>query len=182
MYEILSSYIFKWHHLMFEMHRTCRRFDQTPCFANCTFQTRESPQNRVHASWPILKCNVCFQLSRGLIGILKRQCSCRKRLLSARRGYFVPGRTMVENKVQDGAFAAIEDITIIPSILGYSTPHSRVLQKTHKNYDLSVQGVKKRLASASPCASTDPTMMSLIPKQRGVKCRMEFALQKMFRI
>ena len=116
MYEILSSYIFKWRHLMFEMHRTCRRFDQTPCFANCTFQTRESPQNRVHASWPILKCNVCFQLSRGLIGILKRQCSCRKRLLSARRGYFVPGRTMVENKVQDGAFAAIEDITIIPSI------------------------------------------------------------------
>ena len=89
---------------------------------------------------------------------------------------------MVENKVQDGAFAAIEDITIIPSILGYSTPHSRVLQKTHKNYDLSVQGVKKRLASASPCASTDPTMMTLIPKQRGVKCRMEFALQKMFRI
>ena len=87
---------------------------------------------------------------------------------------------MVENKVQDGAFAAIEDITIIPSILGYSTLHSRVL--THKNYDLSVQGVKKRLASASPCASTDPTMMSLIPKQRGVKCRMEFALQKMFRI
>ena len=145
MYEILSSYIFKWRHLMFEMYRTCRRFDQTPCFANCTFQTRESPQNRVHASWPILKCNVCFQLSRGLIGILKRQCSCRKRLLSARRGYFVPGRTMVENKVQDGPFAAIEDITIIPSILGYSTPHSRVLQKTHKNYDLSVQGVKKRL-------------------------------------
>ena len=51
---------------------------------------------------------------------------------------------MVENKVQDGAFTAIEDITIISSILGYSTPHSRVLQKTHKNYDLSVQGVKKR--------------------------------------
>ena len=49
-------------------------------------------------------------------------------------------------------------------------------------YDLSVQGVKKRLAAASQCASTDPTMMSLIPKQRGVKCRMEFALQKMFRI
>ena len=88
---------------------------------------------------------------------------------------------MVENKVQDGAFAAIEDITIIPSILGYSTSHSRVL-KTHNNYDLSVQGVKKRLASASPCASTDPTMMSLIPKQRGVKCRMEFSLQFFFRI
>ena len=82
---------------------------------------------------------------------------------------------MAENKVQDGAFADIEDITIIPSILGYSMPHSRVLQKTHTNYDLSVQGVKNRLASASPCASTDPTMMSLIPKQRGVKCRMEFS-------
>ena len=73
---------------------------------------------------------------------------------------------MVENKVQDDAFVAIEDITIIPSILGHSTPHSRVLQKIHN--DLSVQGVTKRLASASPCASTDPTMMSLIPKQRGV--------------
>ena len=86
----------------------------------------------------------------------------------------------LKNKVQNGAFVAIEDITIIPSILGHSTPHSRVLQKTHN--DLSVQGVTKRLASASPCASTDPTMMYLIPKQRGVKCRMEFVLQKMFRI
>ena len=86
----------------------------------------------------------------------------------------------LKNKVLNGAFVAIEDITIIPSILGHSTPHSRVLQKTHS--DISVQGVTKRLASASPCASTDPTMMSLIPKQWGVKCRMEFVLQKMFRI
>ena len=114
---------------MFEMHRTCRRFDHTPGFANCTFQTRESPQHCVHASWPLLKCNVCFQLSRGLIGILKRQCSCRKRILSVRRGYFVPGTTMVEKKMQNVAFAAVKDITIIPSIVWYSTPHSRVLQK-----------------------------------------------------
>ena len=71
----------------------------------------------------------------------------------------------LKNKVQNGAFVAIEDITIIPSILGHSTPHSRVLQKTHN--DFSAQGVTRRLASASPCASTDP-MMFLIPKQRGV--------------
>ena len=87
---------------------------------------------------------------------------------------------MVEKQVQSGAFAAIEDITIIPSILGVF--YAAQQGSAEDPYDLSVQGVKMRLASASPCASTDPTMMSLNPKQRGVKCRMEFALQKMFRI
>ena len=78
---------------------------------------------------------------------------------------------MVENKVQDGAFTAIEDITIIPSILGYSMPHSRVLQKTHKNYDLSVQGVKKRLASASPCARIDRSNND-VSHPKATRCQM----------
>ena len=57
---------------------------------------------------------------------------------AARNGFCLHGVTTLyqaaqwlKNKVQNGAFAAIEDITIIPWILGYSTPHSRVLQKTH---------------------------------------------------
>ena len=86
---------------------------------------------------------------------------------------------MVENKVQNGAFATIEDITIIPQSWGILRRTAGFCRRPIQNYDISVQGVKERLASASPCASTDPTMMSLIPKQRGVKCRMEFTLQKM---